>query len=255
MERVVSYLWVIPVLVIIVYILVEAACVLPTYKRKDPACRSYFELFLYATFWAIMFYRIAHFLHKTGLKFLARLISQFARFLTGIEIHPGAVIGKDIFIDHGMGVVIGETTIIGNNVTIYQCVTLGGTGKDVGKRHPTIGDNVLIGTGAKILGPITIGNNSKVGAGAVVIKDVPPHTTVVGVPAKAVEKTKELIPADTLDQIDLCDPTEDEIALLRNKISELEKILACIEKNSRAQSGNGNNSESIQDELSFDDGR
>lgn len=150
-------------------------------KEKDPAIQSSLEVFLYPYFWCMIFYRISHFLYSRKFYFISRFISQFSRFLTGIEIHPGAVIGRNFFIDHGMGVVIGETSIIGDNVLIYHGVTLGGKG-GAGKRHPTIGNNVMIGCGAKIIGNITIGDNVKVGAGAVVIHDVSPNSTVVGVP-------------------------------------------------------------------------
>ncbi len=197
-----------------------------TIRRKDPAIKSGIEVLLYSSFWALLFYRPAHMLYKWHLYFLARLISQIARLLTGIEIHPGATIGEGIFIDHGMGVVIGETCEIGNNVTIYQGVTLGGTGKDVGKRHPTIGDNVMVGSGAKVLGPIVIGNNSKIGAGSVVLKDVPEDSTVVGIPGRAVKRsTLYDYPSDNLDQLRLPDPVEMEICKLRVKIQQLEAEL------------------------------
>ena len=153
--------------------------------EKDPACKNIlYAIFLYPGFYALVFHRIAHFLNSLGFKFIARVISQMGRFLTGIEIHPGAQIGDRLFIDHGMGIVIGETTTIGNNCTIYHGVTLGGTGKDTQKRHPDIGNNVIIGCGAKVLGPIKIGNNVKIGANAVILKDVPDDNTVVGVPGK-----------------------------------------------------------------------
>lgn len=156
--------------------------------ENDPSARSFIEvLFLYPSMQAIMMHRIAHGLYNRKLYFLSRLISQINRFITGIEIHPGAKIGKGLFIDHGMGVVIGETAEIGNNVTIYHGVTLGGTGKDKGKRHPTIGDNVIIGAGAKVLGPIYVGKAAKVGANAVVLKDVPCNATAVGIPAKIID--------------------------------------------------------------------
>lgn len=158
-------------------------------KEKDPAAKSLLEVIvLYQGFHILVFYRIAHFLYKNKLFFIARLISQLGRFFTGIEIHPGAKIGKRLFIDHGMGIVIGETAEIGNDCTIYHQVTLGGTGKDAVKRHPTVGNNVLLGAGAKILGPILIGNNVKVGAGAVVLKSVVDNSTVVGVPAEKIIK-------------------------------------------------------------------
>ena len=157
-------------------------------KEKDPAAKNILEVIvLYAGFHALCFYRISHFLYTKKLYFLARFVSQFARFLTGIEIHPGAQIGERLFIDHGMGIVIGETAEIGNDCTIYHQVTLGGTGKDKNKRHPTIGNNVMIGAGAKILGPIYIQDNTKIGAGAVVLKEVKVGSTVVGIPAKRVK--------------------------------------------------------------------
>ncbi|SHJ40615.1 serine O-acetyltransferase [Hathewaya proteolytica DSM 3090] len=157
--------------------------------KKDPAAKNKLEVFLlYPFIHALIVYRIAHFLYTKKLFFLSRLLSQISRFFTGIEIHPGAVIGRGLFIDHGFGVVIGETTVIGDNVTLFQGVTLGGTGKDKGKRHPTLGDNIIVGCGAKVLGPINIGNNVKVGANSVVLKDVPPDCTVVGIPGRIVRK-------------------------------------------------------------------
>ncbi|WP_148550584.1 serine O-acetyltransferase EpsC [Paraclostridium bifermentans] len=157
--------------------------------ENDPAARSKIEVFLlYPSVHALICHRIAHHFYKYKMFFIARFISQVNRFITGIEIHPGATIGSGILIDHGMGVVIGETAEVGNRVTIYHGTTLGGTGKDSGKRHPTVGDNVVIGAGAKVLGPITIGENSKVGANAVVLKDVPPNSTVVGIPGKIIKK-------------------------------------------------------------------
>ena len=163
---------------------------------EDPAAKSKIEvLLLYPCIHALISYRIAHFFYKHKRFFIARLLSQLARFFTGIEIHPGATIGRGLFIDHGMGVVIGETAEIGDNVTLYHGVTLGGTGKDKGKRHPTLGDNVIIGAGAKVLGPIYIGSNSKVGANSVVLKDVPEGATAVGIPAKNIIKVQEEVPA------------------------------------------------------------
>lgn len=154
-------------------------------QEKDPACRNVFEaIILYPGFYAIFFHRIAHFLYRKKLYFLARLISQIARHITGIEIHPGAKIGRKLFIDHGMGIVIGETTTIGDNCTIYHNSTLGGTGKDKYKRHPDLGNNVMVGSGAKVLGPIKIGNNVKIGANSVVLKNIPDDVTVVGIPRK-----------------------------------------------------------------------
>lgn len=160
-------------------------------KDKDPAAKNILEvILLYSGFHAIFFHRIAHFCYNKNLFFIARLISQFSRFITGIEIHPGAKIGKRLFIDHGMGIVIGETAEVGNDCTIYHGVTLGGTGKDKYKRHPTVGNNVLIGSGAKVLGPIKIGNYAKIGAGAIVLNDVKEKATVVGVPARQVRINK-----------------------------------------------------------------
>ena len=167
---------------------------------------------------------VAHKLYKAGKLFAARAVSQAARNATGIEIHPGAQIGKGLFIDHGCAVVIGETTVIGDNCTIYQGATLGGTGKHVGKRHPTIGNNVMIGAGAKVLGPITIGDNSKIAAGAVVLKDIPENSTAVGVPARVV-RSKNTVCEQTLDQLNVPDPVAQELSLLRSRIEELEKKL------------------------------
>lgn len=197
-------------------------------KEKDAAIKSDFEVLLYPSFWATIFHRGAHFLYVKNCFFLARFISQLSRWLTGIEIHPGAKIGKRFFIDHGMGVVIGETCEIGDNVLIYQGVTLGGTGKDKGKRHPTVGDNVLIGSGVKVLGPINIGNNSKIGAGSVVVHDVLPNTTVVGVPAKCAGGERQSIaynPSDTIDQTEIGDPVAIEFKYLLERIERLEKMI------------------------------
>ena len=195
-----------------------------TAMAKDPAARSKFEVFwTYHGIRALMAYRIAHRLFLNGHYFLARVISQRSKRKTGIEIHPGATIGDGLFIDHGTGVVIGETAEIGNNVTIYQGVTLGGTGKDVGKRHPTIQDNVMISAGAKILGPVVIGEGSKVGAGSVVLKDVPSHCTVVGVPGRIVKRFGEKV-TDELDQ-KLPDPILEEFARLNKRICALEEQL------------------------------
>lgn len=195
--------------------------------ERDPAAKSVLEVILcYPGLHAIILHRIAHYLYKKGLILLPRLISQFNRFITGIEIHPGAKIGKGFFIDHGMGVVIGETTEIGDNVTIYQGVTLGGTGKEKGKRHPTIKDNVVIGSGAKVLGPIVVGENSKIGAGAVVLKDVPPGSTVVGVPGRCVKRNNVRIASPytvDLEHGKLPDPIEEELEKLRKRIERLER--------------------------------
>ncbi|SNX54348.1 serine O-acetyltransferase [Thermoanaerobacterium sp. RBIITD] len=203
--------------------------------ERDPAAKSILEVILcYPGLHAIIMHRIAHYLYKKKLILIPRLISQFNRFITGIEIHPGAKIGKGLFIDHGMGVVIGETTEIGDNVTLYQGVTLGGTGKEKGKRHPTVGNNVVIGSGAKVLGPINIGDNSKIGAGAVVLHDVPPNCTVVGVPGHCVKMENIRIkPAASyyvdLEHSKLPDPIEDEIRSLRIRIKKLETYIKNME--------------------------
>ena len=194
-------------------------------KQRDPAARSTAEiLLLYSGVHAMMAYRVANRLHKQGKYFSARAISQLARYMTGIEIHPGATIGKGLFIDHGMGVVIGETAEIGNDCTIYQGVTLGGTGKDVGKRHPTLGDNVMVGAGAKVLGPVFIGSNSKIAANAVVLREVPENSTAVGIPAKVVRRDGVRVQAD-LDQIHIPDPVAQELARLREDIAALQEQL------------------------------
>ncbi len=196
---------------------------------RDPAARNPLEiLLLYSGVHAVAHYRIAHLFYKARLYFIARLISQMARFLTGAEIHPGAQIGKGLFIDHGMGIVIGETTIIGDNCTLYQNVTLGGTGKDKGKRHPTICDNVMIGTGAKVLGPFTVGSHSKIAANAVVLSEVPEHSTCVGVPARVVRIKSEKVALD-LDQIHIPDPVSQELCKMQRKIDELTKKIDKLE--------------------------
>lgn len=193
--------------------------------EQDPAARGYLEVILtYSGLHAIWAHRIAHALYKRKFFFLARAISQIGRFFTGIEIHPGATIGRRFFIDHGMGVVIGETCEIGDNVTIYQGVTLGGTGKEKGKRHPTIQDNVLIATGAKVLGSITIGENSKIGAGSVVLKEVPPHSTVVGIPGRVVVQNGVKIERD-LNHSDLPDPIFDKLKVMEVEMEQLKKQL------------------------------
>ncbi|AEH52157.1 serine O-acetyltransferase [Heyndrickxia coagulans] len=197
---------------------------------QDPAARTYFEVILtYSGLHAIWAHRIAHFFYKKKMFFIARVISQLSRFFTGIEIHPGAKIGRRFFIDHGMGVVIGETCEIGDNVTVYQGVTLGGTGKEKGKRHPTIKDNALIASGAKVLGSITIGENAKIGAGSVVLKDVPPNSTVVGIPGRVVVQDGVKIKKD-LKHNKLPDPVADllnsmqqEIEALRSELEQLRK--------------------------------
>lgn len=192
-------------------------------RERDPAIKSDWEVLLYPSFKAIWKYRKAHKLYEKGHYFRARWISQRAARKTGIEIHPGAVIGKGLFIDHGHGVVIGETTIIGDNVTLYQGVTLGGTGKEIGKRHPTLEDNVMVSVGAKVLGSFTIGENSKIGAGSVVLKEVPPNSTVVGVPGCVVKQDNVRIPRNDMDQVHLPDPVMNEIEHLKQEMHRLEE--------------------------------
>ncbi len=208
--------------------------------ERDPAARNGFEVFfLYPGIAAVMWHRFTHFLYKHKMKFLARWISQCVRFWTGIEIHPGAVIGKGLFIDHGMGVVIGETTIIGDNCTIYQGVTLGGTGKEKGKRHPTLGNNVMVGSGAKVLGPFTVGDNSKIAAGAVVLSEVPPDSTCVGVPARIV-KREGIRVSDTpvdMDQVRIPDPVSMQMCTLSVHVANLEKQLRNM-KNQESEENN-----------------
>ena len=203
-------------------------------RERDPAIKSSAEVFLYPSFKAIIRYRIAHKLYNHKHYFLARWVSQRAVRKTGIEIHPGATIGKGLFIDHGNGVIIGETAILGDNVTLYQGVTLGGTGKEHGKRHPTIGDNVMISAGAKVLGSFTVGSNSKIGAGSVVLSEVPPNSTVVGVPGRVVKRDNIKVPTEELDQVHLPDPVKNDIqqlqqenAVLREK---MELLLARVEQ-------------------------
>ena len=192
-------------------------------RERDPAARNFWEVFfLYPGVKAIRMHRIAHFYYKHNLKFLARYVSQRAVRKTGIEIHPGATIGRRLVIDHGVGIVIGETTEIGDDVLIYQGVTLGGTGKDVGKRHPTIGNNVMISAGAKVLGPFKIGDNSRVAAGAVVLNEVPPNSTVVGVPARIVKQDGKRV---ALDQIHIPDPVKQKMDALEERILLLEAVL------------------------------
>jgi serine O-acetyltransferase len=195
---------------------------------RDPAARNGFEVLLcYPGIWALILHKPAHWLYLHDLKLIARLISQLSRFFTGIEIHPGASIGKRCFIDHGMAVVIGETTEIGDDVTIYQAVTLGGTGKDKGKRHPTIGNNVVISSGAKVLGPFKVGDHSKIGAGSVVLEEVPTNCTVVGIPGKIVRRGGSKI--EDLNQTDLPDPIAMELECLRRRIVMLENKLREID--------------------------
>ena len=194
--------------------------------ERDPAATSKLEVILtYAGFHALLAYRFAHWLRNKGLPFIPRVISQLARWLTGIEIHPAATIGTGFFIDHGMGVVIGETAEIGHHVTLFQGVTLGGTGKERGKRHPTLGNHVVVGAGAKILGGIKVGDNVKVGANSVVLKSVPPNSTVTGVPARVVKMEGERLPEATMDHINVPDPIADRFEALERELIELRKKL------------------------------
>ncbi len=199
-------------------------------RERDPAIHSWMEVFLYPSFKVMLHYRLAHKLYEKKHYFLARYISQRAVRKTGIEIHPGAKIGKGLFIDHGHGVIIGETTIIGDNVTLYQGVTLGGTGKEHGKRHPTVEDNVMISAGAKVLGSFTIGANSKIGAGSVVLAPVPPNSTVVGVPGRVVKRNNQSLPRTDMNQTDLPDPVKEDIAALQMSNSALINRLLEIEE-------------------------
>lgn len=198
-------------------------------RERDPAIHSSMEVLLYPSFKVMLHYRLAHKLYLKKHYFLARYISQRGVRKTGIEIHPGAQIGSGFFIDHGNGVIIGETAIIGNNVTLYQGVTLGGTGKEHGKRHPTIGDNVMISAGAKVLGSFTIGENSKIGAGSVVLSEVPPNSTVVGVPGRVVKRFNKSLPRETMNQTDLPDPVREDITCLQRANTELTNRLLEME--------------------------
>jgi len=195
-------------------------------QERDPAATSKLEVFLtYAGFHALMAYRIAHRFHKWGIPIVPRVISQLARWLTGIEIHPAAKIGKGFFIDHGMGVVIGETAEIGDSVTLFQGVTIGGTGKERGKRHPTLGNHVVVGAGAKILGGIKVGDNVKIGANSVVLKSVPANSTVIGVPGRIIKAEGERLPEATMDHTNIPDPVLDRFEALEREIIELRKKL------------------------------
>ncbi len=199
---------------------------LNAFKERDPAARSKAEIFfLYNGFHAVLFYRLSHWLYRRKCYFLARWVSQYAKFRTGVEIHPAATIGKGLCIDHGTGIVIGETTVIGDYCLLYQGVTLGGTGKDTGKRHPTLEDHVMVGSGAKILGPFTIGSHSKIAANAVVLEEIPPHSTAVGVPAKVIRQNGKRVESDLMDQVHIPDPVAQELARLAARIEELEKKL------------------------------
>ena len=200
---------------------------LSAYQRRDPAARSKLEVFLlYPGVHAILYHRLAHWLYQHRLFLPARFVSQWSRFWTGIEIHPGATIGHRLVIDHGMGIVIGETAEIGDDCLLYQVVTLGGTGKDQGKRHPTLGNNVLVGSGARVLGPFKVGDNARIAAGAVVLREVPPGCTAVGVPARIVRvQGKPVYYADDVDQIHMEDPVVREMSALTQRIEKLEQEL------------------------------
>jgi serine O-acetyltransferase len=205
-------------------------------KERDPAAKNSIEvLLLYSGLHALLAHRLSHMLYKKRHYFTARFVSQAARFFTGIEIHPGAKIGRGLFIDHGSSVVIGETAEIGDNCTLYQGVTLGGTGKDIGKRHPTLGDNVMVGAGAKVLGPFKIGNNSKIAANAVVLEAIPDNSTAVGIPARVVKRDNKRINVCDLDQIHIPDPVAQEICKLQIKIDRLEQKINELEKKSEQE--------------------
>lgn len=200
---------------------------LNAFQERDPAARSKLEIFLlYSGIHALIWHRAAHWLHRHHLRFLARWISQANRFFTGVEIHPAAKIGKGVMIDHGMGIVIGETAEVGDYCTLYQGVTLGGTGKDVGKRHPTVGSHVMIGAGAKVLGPFKVGDHAKIAANAVVLDEVPADCTAVGVPARIVKRGGVRTCGEDLDQVHMPDPTAQELCALRIRLERLEKALA-----------------------------
>lgn len=217
-------------------------------KERDPAARNSFEiLLLYSGLHAIMLHRPAYFLYRHRFFFLARLISQLTRFFTGIEIHPGAKIGTGVFIDHGSGIVIGETAEVGDGCTLYQGVTLGGTGKDHGKRHPTLGKNVLVGSGAKILGPFTVGDNSKIAAGAVVLEPIPPDSTAVGVPAHVVRRNGQKT-SKPMDQVHIPDPVSQELCQLLVRLERAEQTIAKQQKELemlRSQSGGNSQNETL----------
>ena len=198
-------------------------------QERDPAIKTPMEVLLYPSFRVMIQYRKAHKLYQNGHYFLARWVSQRAARKTGIEIHPGAQIGKGLFIDHGNGVIIGETAIIGDNVTLYQGVTLGGTGKETGKRHPTLRDNVMVSAGAKVIGSFTIGENSKIGAGSVVLEEVPPNCTVVGVPGRIVKRENRKVPRSDMDQIHLPDPVLEDIRTLQKENEALKSKLQRME--------------------------
>lgn len=202
--------------------------------EKDPAAKGVWGvIFLYAGYHAIFWHKPAHFFYRHRWFTFARLISQVTRFFTGVEIHPGAKIGDNLFIDHGMGIVIGETAEIGNNCTIYQGVTLGGTGKDKGKRHPTIGNNVLIGAGAKVLGPFKVGDNVQIGANAVVLKEIPPDCTVTGIPGRIVKQDQKRVPSSDLNQVNLPDPVMNEFSRLNEALDKLQRRCDDLERQLR----------------------
>lgn len=217
----------------LVWVLLVSAAAATVFRKeiqatfeRDPAATNFFEvLFTYSGLHALIFHRIAHTLHVWRIPFIPRFLSQLARWLTGIEIHPGATIGEGCFIDHGMGVVIGETAILDNNVTLYQGVTLGGTGKERGKRHPTLGSNVVVGAGAKVLGNITIGDNVQIGSNAVVIRDVPADSTVVGIPGRVVKHKGRAVPGINLDHTALPDPIAQSLEKLQHEIDAIETHL------------------------------
>ena len=213
-----------------------------TVVERDPAARNGLEVLLcYPGVWALILHKPAHWLYKKNLKLLGRMISQTSRLFTGIEIHPGATIGKRCFIDHGMAVVIGETTEIGDDVTLYQGVTLGGTGKDSGKRHPTIGNRVVVSSGAKVLGPFTVGDDVKIGAGSIVLKEVPAGSTVVGIPGRVVRRYGES--TEDLNQVNLPDPVASEIECLKRRIVALEALV--YEKNRESDETKGEKNANI----------
>lgn len=221
-------------------------------KERDPAIKSSMEVLLYPSFKVILRYRVAHKLYLKKHYFLARWISQRAARKTGIEIHPGAQIGKGLFIDHGSGVIIGETTVIGDNVTLYQGVTLGGTGKEQGKRHPTLEDNVMVSAGAKILGSFTIGENSKIGAGSVVLEEVPPNCTVVGVPGRIVKRDDKKVLRSEMDQINLPDPVLSDIRELQkesrdlhDQLTEMVQKMRCMKQCKTEQTGEEKKDETV----------
>ena len=246
-DMIILYILLAILLIWLVLFLAIAPREMTNFLQRDPAARNYLEvMILYPGLHAVVSHRYAHFFYKHKMFFIARLISQLSRAFTGIEIHPGAKIGKGLFIDHGMGTVIGETAEIGDNCTIYQNVTLGGTGKDKGKRHPTLGDNVMVGAGAKLLGNFTIGSNSKIAAGAVVLGDVPENCTAVGIPAHIVKKDGARVSAGKagrdeadLDQIHIPDPIENELEALCARIHALEEAVCSADFSGSSSSEEG----------------